>query len=66
MKTAVGRLESRDVDEHSQLVKPWEVKMRQMSPGQFRGRIEYLQINGILIYREHYTQRVRRGARYVP
>jgi AraC family ethanolamine operon transcriptional activator len=58
LKTAVGRVESGDVDEHSRLVEPWEVKMRQMSPGQFRGRIEYLQINGILLYREHYTQRV--------
>jgi AraC family ethanolamine operon transcriptional activator len=58
LKTAVGRLESGDVDEHSRLVEPWEVKMRQISPGQFRGRIEYLQVNGILIYREHYTHRV--------
>ena len=57
-KTAAGRLESGDIDEHSQLVQPWDLNMRQMSPGRFRGRLEYVQVHDIVMYREYYTRRV--------
>ena len=39
-------------------MQPWELLLRQMSPGPFRGWIEYVQVNGILLYREHCTRRV--------
>jgi AraC-like DNA-binding protein len=32
--------------------------LRQMSPGPFHGRIEYVELNGLLIYREHWTRRI--------
>lgn len=56
--TTAGLIESSDIVEHSELSAPWELQLRQMSPGQFRGLIEYLQINGILLYRERYSHRV--------
>lgn len=55
---SAGRIEIRDIDEYQQFTPPWEVILRQMSPGQFSGRMEYVQVNGILLYREHWSHRV--------
>ena len=57
-QNSAGRIDSHDVEEHIQIVKPWEMILRQMSPGPFHGRIEYLQVNGMLVYREHWTRRI--------
>ena len=54
----VGRLEGYDIEEYNQIVNPWDVILRQTSPGQFHGRMEYLQVNGIIVYREHWSQSV--------
>ena len=55
---SAGRIDTRDIAEHRQVVQPWELILRQMSPGPFRGRIEYVRVNGILFYRERCTRRV--------
>ena len=49
----VGWLEGHDIEEYNQIVNPWDVILRQTSPGYFHGRMEYLQVNGIIVYREH-------------
>jgi AraC family ethanolamine operon transcriptional activator len=53
-----GCIETEDIDEHRQVLQPWDLVLRQMSPGPFRARLEYAQVNGILLYREHWTRRV--------
>lgn len=58
MNASVGRIDTRDIDEFQQFAAPWEVNLRQMSPGRFHGRTEYLQVNGILLYREHCSHRI--------
>ena len=55
---SAGRIETQDIDEHRQVLQPWDLILRQMSPGRFGGRMEYVQVNGILCYREHWTHRV--------
>ena len=55
---SVGRIVTRDIDEFQQFAAPWDVILRQMSPGVFHGRTEYLQVNGILLYREHCSHRI--------
>ena len=57
-QSSAGRIDSHDVEEHVQIVKPWEMILRQMSPGPFHGQLEYLQVNGMLIYREHWTRSI--------
>ena len=56
-QNAAARIESRDVDELSMLVKPWELILRPVSPGPFHSLLECVQVNGILIYREHLALR---------
>lgn len=53
-----GRIETSDVEELQQVVRPWDVLLRQMSPGRLYTRMDYVQINGILLYREHWTRRI--------
>jgi len=54
----VGCLEGHDIEEYNQIVAPWDVNLCQTSSGQFHGRMEYLQVNGIIVYREHWSQSV--------
>ena len=53
-----GLLEGHDIEEYNQIVDPWDVILHQTSPGRFHGRMEYLQVNGIMVYREHWSQSV--------
>ena len=52
-----GRIEAHDIEQYRETTPPWDVIPRQMSPGRFFGLTEYLQVNGILIYREHWSKR---------
>jgi AraC family ethanolamine operon transcriptional activator len=61
MLSAAGVIETRDVEELRMVFEPWDVFLYQMSPGSFRGRLEYVQVNRILLYREHWTRRVVGG-----
>ena len=53
-----GVLETRDLGEQMTVAQPWKLTLRQMSPGPFHGRLEYLHVNGILLYRERWTRRL--------
>ena len=55
VKASAGRIDSYDVDEHAQNVQPWEVILRQISPGKFHARMDFLQVNGIILYRERWS-----------
>jgi len=55
---AVGRIKTHDIDEYQLVVPPWDVTLRQMSPGMFHAEVEYLQVNGMLLYREQWSKRV--------
>lgn len=55
---ATGFIETRDVDLLVQVVRPWDVILRQMAPGRLHSRLDYLQVNGILLYREHWSHRI--------
>jgi AraC family ethanolamine operon transcriptional activator len=56
-QNAVARIESHDVDELSMLVKPWELILKPVSLGPFHCLLECVQVNGILVYREHLALR---------
>ena len=45
----VGRIETHDIDEHRQAVQPWELILRQLSPGAFAAQMDFVHLNGILI-----------------
>lgn len=53
-----SRIDTRDIEELNYSVDPWQLCMRQMTPGQLRASFDVLQINGILLTREHWSQRV--------
>ena len=53
-----GRIEIHDIEELNYCVDPWQLRMQQMSAGPFRASIDLLQINGILLTRERWSQSV--------
>ncbi|ESQ16350.1 MAG: hypothetical protein N838_26700 [Thiohalocapsa sp. PB-PSB1] len=55
---SAGRISTHDLEEHCQVLEPWDLILRQMSPGRFDGKLNYVQINGMLLYREHWSQPV--------
>ena len=58
-----GHIETHDIEELNYSVDPWQLRMQQMSAGPFRASFDLLQINGILLTREHSSQSViARGA----
>lgn len=55
VKAIAGIAETFDVEEQMQAAQPWEVIIRQMSPGKLHVWTEFLQVNGIILYREHWS-----------
>lgn len=53
-----GRLEGHDIEEYNQIVDPWKVALHQTETGQFGGRLEFVQLNGILVYREYWSRSI--------
>jgi len=53
-----GSLQGRDIEEYIQIVDPWDVILRQTSPGRFHGRMDYIIVNNIVIYREYWSRSV--------
>jgi AraC family ethanolamine operon transcriptional activator len=47
-----------DIDELNYSVDPWQLNMRQMSPGKLHARINFVELNGMLLNREHWSQSV--------
>jgi AraC family ethanolamine operon transcriptional activator len=53
-----GAIHADDIEELNYVVWPWELVMRQMSLGPLRANLEFLQLDGILINRERWSNRV--------
>ena len=63
VKAQVASLESHDVLEHSELLKPWDVRINQVSPGAFLGRLDAVVTPAMMLYEENWSRRtVVRGA----
>ena len=60
MSTESGpyRIDAHDVDELNDSVSPWDLDMRQVTPGQLRAQIDFIQLNGILLNHEHWSQSI--------
>jgi len=54
---SAGRIEIDDADAYPETMGQWDLQMRQISAGKFHGQIEYVEVAGLLLYREHYSQR---------
>ena len=52
------RIDSYDVDELNYSVFPWDLDMQQMSPGQLHAQIDFVQLNGMLLSHEHWSQSI--------
>jgi hypothetical protein len=57
-RASAGRIETNDVEELQRVVQPWEVVLRQISSGRLHARMDYVQVNGIVLYREHWSRRI--------
>jgi len=53
-----GRIDTRDAVEHAEADDLWDVTLRQVSPGRFHGQTEFVQLNGLIFYRENWNQRI--------
>lgn len=56
--SSAGRIETHDLIEHQEAADLWDVFFRQVSPGPFHGQVEYVQLNGIIFYRESWNLKV--------
>jgi AraC family ethanolamine operon transcriptional activator len=57
-RASSGRIDAHDVDELQRVVQPFEVVLRQISPGQLHARMDYVLVNGIVVYREQWSHRI--------
>jgi AraC family ethanolamine operon transcriptional activator len=53
-----GAIHADDIEELNYVVWPWELVMRQVSFGPLQANLEFLQLDGILINRERWSNRV--------
>jgi AraC-like DNA-binding protein len=53
-----GAIHADDIEELNYVVWPWELVMRQMSLGPLQANLEFLQLDGMLINRERWSNRV--------
>jgi AraC family ethanolamine operon transcriptional activator len=53
-----GAIHADDIEQLNHAVWPWDLVMRQMSLGPLRADLEFLQLDGILINREQWSNRV--------
>lgn len=58
IEALAGRIEIQDIDRYQLTVPPWEVRLRQLSHGQFCASVDYIVVNDILLYREHWSHTV--------
>ncbi len=52
-----GHIATHGIDEHRLITPPWEVELRQVSPGPFTASIDFAQVNGILLARSRRSPR---------
>ena len=55
---SVGFIESWDLDEYTDQVGPWDVRLDKVSAGAFHSRMRFLKIPGITLYDEHWEHHV--------
>ena len=53
-----NRIVAHDVDELNYSVSPWDLDMRQLTLGQLRAQIDFVQLNGMLLNHEHWSQSI--------
>lgn len=61
--TQVLRFRSHDPKEHSDVLRPWDLQINQVSPGKFLGTVDAIATPSMLMYEERWSQRtVVRGS----
>lgn len=53
-----GTIHAQDIEELNYCVWPWDLRMRQMSCGEFRADLDFAQVNGILLTHERWSRSV--------
>lgn len=53
-----NRIDAHDVDELNYSVSPWDLDMRQVTPGKLHAQINFVQLNGMLLNHEHWSQSI--------
>jgi AraC family ethanolamine operon transcriptional activator len=57
VQALAGQMHTHSVEEQSAVVDPWQVMLRQVSPGSFQGTMQFARIDEFLIYRDSWSQR---------
>jgi AraC family ethanolamine operon transcriptional activator len=57
VQALAGQMHTLSVEEQSYVVDPWQVSLRQISPGSFQGTMQFARIGEFLIYRDNWSQR---------
>jgi len=57
MQALNGQIEVDSVEAQEASVQPWDVKLRQVQSGSFRGKLEFALIDDIMIYRDNWSRR---------
>ena len=57
MQALSGQIQTSCVEEQAETVAPWDVTLRQISSGRFRGNLQFVRIGDMLIYRDCWSQR---------
>ena len=61
--TRVLRFRSHDPREHSEVLRPWDLRINQVSPGKFLGTVDAIVTPSMLMYEERWSHRtVVRGS----
>jgi AraC family transcriptional regulator, ethanolamine operon transcriptional activator len=53
-----GIIKTSDVEQHREIAKPWDVSFVQLTKGSFQGEMEYARFDEIIVYREHWNQKL--------
>jgi len=53
-----NRIDAHDVDELNYSVSPWDLNMRQLTVGQLRAQIDFVQLNSMLLNHERWSQSI--------
>ena len=60
---SIGQFESHDVDEYTQLIQPWDIRLNQLSRGKFSGSLQAVTTPGMVVYEERWRRQAEvRGA----
>lgn len=57
MTALAGQLQVHSTEEQAEVVAPWELNLRQISPGAFETSMQYASLGDIMIYRDCWSQR---------